>query len=259
MLVFGSHEKVKRKVELNIYDLNPSDGKQVITGLNAYTKSLGVGAFHSSIAIEGVGEYAYGRGETGSGVFHCQVRQCMPDHYKYRETFPLGDVELSVGDVHQILQSFIKSPEWQACNYDLTRRNCNHFSNALSIALCGREIPAWVNRGADGLDKIRIGYEYTSNKLSEISNSEQVQSVKKVAAETATSAMKNVKVFANSEPVQNAKKVATETASSLFDMVSRGVASLLTPAPASSEERKSVSEDEKKARAANCTAVQAKP
>ena len=114
----------------------------MITGLNAYTKSLGVGAFHSSIAIEGVGEYAYGGGDAGPGVFRCQVRHCMPERYKYRESFPLGDIELSVGDVHQILQSFIKSPEWLARNYDLTRKNCNHFSNALSIALVGHEIPA---------------------------------------------------------------------------------------------------------------------
>jgi len=229
MLVFGSPEKIRRKVELNIYDLNAAEGKQVITGLNAYTKSLGVGAFHSSVAVEGVGEFAYGGGIGGSGIFQCKVRQCMPDQYKFRESLPLGEVKLSVGDVHQIIKNLSQSDDWKASNYDLTRRNCNHFSNTLSIALVGREIPAWVNRGAEGLDKIRIGYEYTSTKIAEISNSDQVQAAKKAAADTATTAINNVIVLANSEPVQNAKKVAAETATNLFGMVSRGVASLMTP------------------------------
>merc|ERR1719193_521397 len=75
------------------------------------------------------------------------------------------------------------------------------------------------------------------------------RALKKVASETATTAMKNVKELANSEPVQNAKKVATETATSLFGMVTRGVSNLLAPSPRP-EEKKSAAQDQVNAREA---------
>ena len=35
-----------------------------------------------------------------------------------------------------------------ASAYDLVQRNCNHFTDALVFALCGRHTPGWVNRAA---------------------------------------------------------------------------------------------------------------
>lgn len=166
-----------RKVWLNVYDLNATGGNEYITGINTFSEALGFGAFHSGVAVEGVGEWGYGYSEKGTGVFRCKIKECMPGRCKFRKTILLGETCKSAYMIFKTVEKMAKSSEWQGDNYDVTRRNCNHFSNALAIAIVGSEIPSWVNRTAKGLDKIRTGVEFTANTINAISNSETAKCV----------------------------------------------------------------------------------
>jgi len=168
---------------LNVYDLNATGGREFVTGINKYSENLGIGAFHSGVAVEGVGEWGYGFTEKGTGVFRCSIRKCMPERCKFRKTVALGETNKSAYDIYMLVQNFAKTQEWQGKNYDLTRRNCNHFSNALAVALVGTEIPTWVNRGAESLDIIRTGVEYTAEKINAFSNSETLNIMKNCASD----------------------------------------------------------------------------
>jgi len=55
-----------------------------------------------------------------------------------------------VEDALNVLRS-----EFKANEYNLIERNCNHFSEALTLKLLGKRIPSFINRAS------RIGY-YTS-------------------------------------------------------------------------------------------------
>jgi len=172
-----------RMVWLNIYDLNATGGNEYISGINTYSEAFGIGAFHSGVAVEGVGEWGYGFTEKGTGVFRCTIKKCMPTRCKFRKTILLGKTVKSAYAIFKTVEKMAKSKEWQGDNYDVTRRNCNHFSNALAIAMVGTSIPSWVNRGANSLDKIRTGMEYTARTINVISNSKTVKLVKNRANE----------------------------------------------------------------------------
>jgi len=111
-------------------------------------------------------------------VFRCNIKKCMPSRCKFRKTVLLGKTSKSAYVIFKIVEKMAKSLEWQGDSYDVTRRNCNHFSNALAIAIVGTEIPAWVNRGANGLDKIRTGVELTASTINALSHSKTAKCVK---------------------------------------------------------------------------------
>jgi len=168
-------------VWLNVYDLNATGGSEFITGINSYSEAIGIGAFHSGVAVEGVGEWGYGFTQKGTGVFRCSIKKCMPTRCKFRKTILLGHTSQSAYAIFKIVDKMAKSKEWRGDNYDVTRRNCNHFSNALALAIVGVQIPSWVNRGAISLDKIRTGVEFTASTINAISNSQTVKHVKRCA------------------------------------------------------------------------------
>lgn len=120
------------KVFLNLYDLSPA---------NDYLYPIGFGLHHSGVEILG-SEYSFA---SGAGVFDQSPRE-VPNA-RYRETFELGvfdggQAEFKVA-LSEVKQKFLPD------EYDLIRKNCNHFANALVWRLLGRQIPSHVNRLAD--------------------------------------------------------------------------------------------------------------
>jgi len=68
--------------------------------------------------------------------------------YKFKETLDMGTTPLSQEQVQGLLTRMIE--EWQGNTYDLTRRNCCHFAQALCAELQTTvPYPAWVNRLAE--------------------------------------------------------------------------------------------------------------
>ena len=114
-------------------------------------QSLGLGFYHTGVEINGL-EYSYGGNFThnGTGVFSQSPLEV--EGALYRESFLMGVVK-DHGKIDETL-SVLRS-EFKANEYNLITKNCNHFSEALTLQLLGKRIPSFVNRAS------RIGY-YTS-------------------------------------------------------------------------------------------------
>jgi len=121
------------KIFLNIYDINP---------LNNYFHSFGLGAYHTGIQFFDT-EFAFGfHSGSHSGVYESEPRQSVQG--KYRESICLGTTHLSVEEILDAIEEL--KIEYIGCSYDIFRKNCNHFSNDLSIRLTNKSIPKYLNR-----------------------------------------------------------------------------------------------------------------
>jgi len=130
-------------IVLNIYDLTP---------LNKYLKWAGLGAFHSGVEVAGR-EYAFcGHPHAFSGVV--VMRPKNVPRAVLKESVLLGRTTLSPREVH--LKVVALGEEWPGNKYTLTGRNCNHFAEALSTALLGRNVfPHYVNRMAHLTNRVQ--------------------------------------------------------------------------------------------------------
>lgn len=146
-------------VKLNVYDLNATDGKNYVTTFNSLSKNIGIGVFHSGVQVGDKVEFFYGFREEGTGVCHCKPAQALPEVYKFRETIEIGKCSMPMREVYEIIRNLQKSEQWQGPSYDITRHNCNSFSDEFCKILTGNGIPAWVNRVADGVSVARTGAE----------------------------------------------------------------------------------------------------
>eukprot|EP00656_Telonema_subtile_P029784 TRINITY_DN32864_c0_g1_i1.p1 TRINITY_DN32864_c0_g1~~TRINITY_DN32864_c0_g1_i1.p1 ORF type:complete len:190 (+),score=33.50 TRINITY_DN32864_c0_g1_i1:136-705(+) len=122
------------EVNVNVYDL---------TAQNQLLGLVGVGVFHSGVEILGT-EHTFGHSDSGTGVFEHEPRAA--GGAQYRETIRMGATSLSMDQVRRVLDSL--QAEFQGRSYHLLLRNCNHFSEALCLALLRRPLPAFVNRVA---------------------------------------------------------------------------------------------------------------
>eukprot|EP00934_Nitzschia_sp_Nitz4_P003387 Nitzschia sp. Nitz4//scaffold107_size73032//46769//48432//NITZ4_005764-RA/size73032-processed-gene-0.111-mRNA-1//1//CDS//3329532605//3377//frame0 len=161
------------RIRLHVYDLIANETIMQIWGchfpigqcfnaVNSGLHTLGTGAYHVGIEVNGV-EYAFGansqRGMTG--VFSCMPK-CSPG-YQYRTTIDLGEHVLmrpimrsrrrdqtglpqggtrSV-DGREVLREM--ATEYMGTDYDLLRKNCVTFSHDACLRLGVREseIPDW--------------------------------------------------------------------------------------------------------------------
>ena len=120
---------------LNLYDLSPA---------NDYLFSVGLGLHHSGLEIAGR-EYSYGSG--GSGIFEHSPKDAPGA--RFRCQIELGSYDGGSKELNQALDDLRSSGGFGSDGYNLIRRNCNHFCNALSWRLLRTTLPAYVNRLAD--------------------------------------------------------------------------------------------------------------
>eukprot|EP00742_Colponemidia_sp_Colp-10_P005087 GILJ01005433.1.p1 GENE.GILJ01005433.1~~GILJ01005433.1.p1 ORF type:complete len:226 (+),score=8.72 GILJ01005433.1:60-680(+) len=120
-------------VILNVYDLST---------FNNFAHSIGMGAYHTGIEINGT-EYSFGGHDLeGTGVFEIDPRtapQC-----RFRESVRLGETTLTRTEILRVVSDL--QLEFQGRNYHVLSRNCNTFTNVLAKRLLGKGIPSYVNR-----------------------------------------------------------------------------------------------------------------
>jgi hypothetical protein len=122
----------KTKVILNVYDLSPA---------NNMLYAIGFGLHHSGVEIMG-DEYSFA---SGAGIFQ-SIPKDAPGA-QFRESIELGHFDGGTQELKTAI-SEVRN-DFGPDDYNLVRKNCNHFANALTWALLGRSIPAHVNRLAD--------------------------------------------------------------------------------------------------------------
>eukprot|EP00435_Cladocopium_sp_Y103_P055176 s1720_g18.t1 len=139
-------------VMLRIYDVM---GAEVVSGLNCLCRVIGTGAFHAGVEVYGL-EWSFGFSEDGSGVFSCTPGEC--GGHAYREAVWMGDTPLGEEDVMILLSTLAQ--DWQGSDYDILRRNCCHFSDALCRQLQVGHIPGWVTNLAGAGAKVATGLHW---------------------------------------------------------------------------------------------------
>jgi hypothetical protein len=122
-------------VILNIYDLTPA---------NDALWNIGFGLHHSGVEILGT-EYSFA---SGGGIFESTPKEAPGA--TFRIALELGSFDGGQGEVRKAISDL--RDDFGPDDYNLIRKNCNHFANALTWRLLNRTIPAYVNRLAD------IGY-----------------------------------------------------------------------------------------------------
>ena len=102
-------------VTLHVYDLTP---------WNHYLMKIGLGAFHTGVAIDGR-EYTFGGAQDGMiiGIF-----SHIPKNVDkvFRTSIELGEIE-SLSIVDELIDDL--EEDYQSTDYDIINRNCNHFSD----------------------------------------------------------------------------------------------------------------------------------
>ncbi|KAL7550734.1 hypothetical protein ACHAWF_013946 [Thalassiosira exigua] len=114
------------------YDLSP---------VNDYLYSIGMGLHHSGVEILGR-EYSFA---SGGGIFDSGPKEAPGA--KFRESIELGAFDGGSSELQSAISDL--RDDFGPDRYNLIRRNCNHFANALVWRLLGRTIPGHVNRLAD--------------------------------------------------------------------------------------------------------------
>ncbi|GAB5029733.1 pppde thiol peptidase family protein [Nannochloropsis oceanica] len=143
-----------REVVLNIYELTDEKGS------GSWMRRVGLGTWHTGVEVGGV-EYTFAQ----NGIFFHVPR--MPivatgQVITLKESMPMGEHVGSANEVHGIINELRE--EFGPNAYNITNRNCNHFSDALCKTLVGASIPAWVNRPAKIASVFSIGVFGGRNK-----------------------------------------------------------------------------------------------
>lgn len=128
----GGRTRVGTKVFLNVYDLSPA---------NDYLCAAGLGLHHSGVEVSG-SEYSFA---SGAGVFETTPRDAPGA--RFRQQIDIGAFDGGQAELQKVLSSL--RDDFGPGDYNLIRRNCNHFANALIWRLLQKTLPGHVNRLAD--------------------------------------------------------------------------------------------------------------
>ena len=129
---------------------------QVFNAFNSSLHSIGTGAYHVGLEINGV-EYAYGANSTrgSTGIFTCMPKSSPG--YQFRTTIDFGNRVVmkysndagnkneEAVDGREIVQKM--ATEYLGTDYDLLRKNCCTFAYDVCIRLgiSEKEIPSWFH------------------------------------------------------------------------------------------------------------------
>lgn len=128
----GSRTRSSTNVIVNIYDLSPA---------NDILYPIGFGLHHSGVEISGI-EYSFA---SGAGIFEATPKDAPGAIFRCE--INIGSYDGGSNQLKTILHELrdIFGPD----DYNLIRKNCNHFANALCIKLLNTRLPGYVNRLAD--------------------------------------------------------------------------------------------------------------
>ncbi|GKE11753.1 deSI-like protein, partial [Tanacetum coccineum] len=88
-------------------------------------------------------EYAFGAHECStSEVFEVEPKSCLG--FIFKRSIPLGSTNMTPIEFRSFMQQL--SNKYYGDTYHLIAKNCNHFTNEVSMRLTGKTIPKWVNR-----------------------------------------------------------------------------------------------------------------
>mmetsp|Transcript_22894 Transcript_22894/g.48708 ORF Transcript_22894/g.48708 Transcript_22894/m.48708 type:complete len:244 (-) Transcript_22894:103-834(-) len=130
----GGRTRMTTKVLLNVYDLSPT---------NDYLYPVGMGLHHSGVEISGR-EYSY---SDQGGIYDGPPRQAP--NARFRCQIDMGTFDGGTQELNKALDELRHNSGFGSNGYNLIRKNCNHFCNALVWQLLRKPIPAHVNRLAN--------------------------------------------------------------------------------------------------------------
>jgi PPPDE putative peptidase domain len=128
-----------KDVVLNVYTLatDSPDLGRTVTFFSRMLPSLGMGAYHTSIELDGY-HYTFA---AGAGIIKTSARhnnQSVPLNAAFREAIALGSCRIpsskSGGGVAAIIK-ILGEKFFTATSYHLVHRNCNHFTETFATAL----------------------------------------------------------------------------------------------------------------------------
>ncbi|CAJ1406970.1 unnamed protein product [Effrenium voratum] len=133
-------------VILNVYDVSNSSGIQWINALfaNHYSPVKFGGIFHIGVQV-GSKEWSYGYKAEGSGVFWTPPLFQACHHF--RESICMANAKLSQVEIAAIMKEL--EAEWTGPSYNVFRRNCCHFADAVCQRLGVGSVPEWTYRLAN--------------------------------------------------------------------------------------------------------------
>lgn len=121
-------------VFLNIYDLSP---------MNKYLRFLTLGLYHSAVEIDG-NEISFGGGSQpigGSGIFIGDP--LYKQNYPLIETRFVGTIK-SKSQIDKVINELEST--FMSDQYNVMKKNCNHFTEEFCYRLLKKHIPSYINR-----------------------------------------------------------------------------------------------------------------
>mmetsp|Transcript_39385 Transcript_39385/g.76504 ORF Transcript_39385/g.76504 Transcript_39385/m.76504 type:complete len:270 (+) Transcript_39385:45-854(+) len=126
-------EEGEYEIRVNVYKLKGIGGM--------------VGGYHSAIAIFPKEEWSFGACEKGTGVYRCNSEGNT--QYSFYKRHIVGRFKLDMGQFRSLIRRLMA--EWPGNSYNLTERNCNHFSSELLWNLVKRRPPEYINELSENL------------------------------------------------------------------------------------------------------------
>jgi len=142
----GSAQNYKEKetltVRLNVYDLvwNRNDDTGQAKNAAAGFENLGFGLYHSALEIWGK-EISFGHSKRyKSGVFAVKPKRAqeyMPNT-RFKISIEMETLTMSRHSMDKLLNRL--AAKYTSDSYDVLRSNCNHFTEDLCMAICGKQV-----------------------------------------------------------------------------------------------------------------------